>query len=77
MKVGDLVSWTWHLNTDWATTHFVGIVLGLTLYNHDSGETICVLKVLDNTGQTTEVRADSPTLELVSASRGFGRGFLW
>ena len=54
MNVGDLVKWSWHLNTDWATTHFVGIVIGSKLYKTDY-EKIRVLKVLDNTGQAVEV----------------------
>ena len=67
MKVGDLVKWSWHLNTDWATTHFVGIVISSKLYKTDY-EKIRVLKVLDNTGQAVEVREDEATLELVRAA---------
>ena len=67
MKVGDLVKWTWHLNADWATTHFVGIIVGSHLYKTD-WEKIRVLKVLDNTGQTVKVREDEATLELVRAA---------
>ena len=64
MKVSDLVKWSWHLNTDWGTTHFVGIIVGSRLYKTDR-EKIRVLKVLDNTGQTVEVREDEATLELI------------
>ena len=34
MKVGDLVKWSWHLGTDWATTHFMGVIIGSKLYKH-------------------------------------------
>ena len=67
MNVGDLVKWSWHLNTDWATTHFVGIVISSKLYKTDY-EKIRVLKVLDNTGQAVEVREDEASLELIRAA---------
>ena len=67
MKVGDLIKWSWYLNTDWATTHFMGIIISFKLYNNDY-EKICVLKVLDNTGQTVEVREDEESLELICAA---------
>ena len=67
MKVGDLVKWSWHLSTDWATTHFVGIVIGSKIYNNDH-EKIRVLKVLDNTGQAVDVREDEESLELICAA---------
>ena len=34
VKVGDLVKWSWHLGTDWATTHFMGVIVGSKLYKH-------------------------------------------
>ena len=67
MNVGDLVKWSWHLSTDWATTHFVGIIISSKLYKTDY-EKIRVLKVLDNTGQAVEVREDEATLELICAA---------
>ena len=67
MKAGDLVKWSWHLSTDWATTHFVGIVISSKLYKTDY-EKVRVLKVLDNTGQAVEVREDEATLELICAA---------
>ena len=67
MKVGDLIKWSWYLNTDWATTHFMCIIISFKLYNNDY-EKICVLKVLDNTGQTVEVREDEESLELICAA---------
>ena len=67
MKAGDLVKWSWHLSTDWATTHFVGIVIISNLYKTDY-EKVRVLKVLDNTGQAVEVREDEATLELICAA---------
>ena len=67
MNVGDLVKWAWHLNTDWGTTHFVGIIIGSKLYKTDY-EKIRVLKVLDNTGQAVEVREDEASLELIRAA---------
>ena len=68
MNVGDLVKWTWHLNTDWARTDFTGLILSTKIYKTDL-EKIRVLKVLDNTGQVTKVRDDESTLELVSEGR--------
>ena len=68
MKIGDLVKWSWHLDTDWAATHFVGVIVGSRLYKTD-WEKIRVLEVLDNTGQTVKVRDDEATLEVLSESR--------
>jgi hypothetical protein len=65
VKVGDLVKWSWHLDTDWTQTYFVGIIIGSKLYKTDR-EKIRVLKVLDNTGQATQVREDEASLELVN-----------
>jgi hypothetical protein len=67
MKVGDLVKWSWHLDTDWAQTHFMGIIIGSKVYKTDR-EKIRVFKVLDNTGQAVRVRADETTLELINVS---------
>ena len=67
MSAGDLVKWSWYLNTDWATTHFIGIVISSKLYKTDYDK-IRVLKVLDNTGQTVEVREDEESLELICAA---------
>ena len=67
MKVGDLIKWSWHLGTDWATTHFMGIIIGSKLYKTDR-EKIRVFKVLDNTGQAVQVRADEVALELINVS---------
>ena len=67
MNVGDLVKWSWHLNTDWAQTSYRGIILSSKLYKTDY-EKIRVLKVLDNTGQAVEVREDEASLELIRAA---------
>jgi|TARA_R110000737_G_scaffold271639_1_gene278713 hypothetical protein len=67
MNVGDLVKWTWYLNTDWAKTHFVGIIISSKLYKTDY-EKILVFNVLDNTGQAVEVREDEASLELIRAA---------
>ena len=68
MKPGDLVKWSWHLGTDWAQTHFTGIVIDSIMYKTDY-EKIRVLKVLDNTGLVTEVREDEASLELINEGR--------
>ena len=71
MKVGDLVKWSWHLDTDWAQTDFMGGIIGSKLYKHagyHEGFKCIVFDVLDNTGQVTRVREDEATLKLVSSS---------
>ena len=67
MQVGDLVKWSWYLGTDWATTHFMGIIISSKLYKTDY-EKILVFNVLDNTGQAVEVREDEESLELICAA---------
>ena len=69
MKVGDLVKWSWHLHTDWAQTHFVGVIVGSKVYKMGVGLDKCIVfQVLDNTGQVTQVREDEATLRLVASS---------
>ena len=69
MKVGDLVKWSWHLDTDWAQTHFMGVIIGSKLYKMANGLDKCIVfDVLDNTGQVTRVREDEATLKLVTSS---------
>jgi len=67
MKVGDLIKWSWHLGTDWATTHFMGVIIGSKLYKTDR-EKIRVFRVLVDNGQAVQVREDEATLELINAS---------
>ncbi|MAG27681.1 hypothetical protein CMI47_19290 [Candidatus Pacearchaeota archaeon] len=70
MNTGDLVRWSWYLSTDWATTHFTGIIVDSSVFNtsfHTSGtETIRVFDVLDDTGQVVRVRADEQSLEVIT-----------
>ena len=68
MKVGDLVQWSWHLNTGWAKTDFFGMVVDTVFYKTDR-EKIFVHKVLNNDGAIIQVREDEPTLEVVHESR--------
>ncbi len=69
MKVGDLIKWSWHLDTDWATTHFMGVIVGSKLYKMANGLDKCIVfQVLDNTGQVIQVREDEATLKLIAAS---------
>jgi len=65
MKVGDLVKWSWHLNTDWETARCAGVVVGSKLYKTDY-EKIRVFNVLDDTGHIITVREDESTLELIT-----------
>ena len=71
MKVGDLVKWSWHLGTDWATTHFMGVIISSKLYKHagyaDAIKCI-VFEVVINNGQVIQVRDDEATMELINAS---------
>ena len=64
VMVGDLIKWSWHLSTDWAQTHFTGIVIDTIMYKTDY-EKIRVLKVFDNTGQAVTVRDDEASLEII------------
>ena len=67
VKVGDLVKWTWHLGTDWAQTHFMGIVIGTRTYNpYGSCGEVIVFQVLDNSGQVIQVREDEQSLKLIA-----------
>ena len=69
MKVGDLIKWSWHLDTDWAQTHFMGVIVGSKLYKMANGLDKCIVfQVLDNTGQVIQVREDEATLKLIAAS---------
>ena len=71
MKVGDLVKWSWHLGTDWAQTHFMGVIVDSKLYKHagyTEGFKCIVFDVLVRNGQTLQVREDEATLELINVS---------
>ena len=69
MKIGDLVKWSWHLDTDWAQTHFMGVVVGSKTYKMGKGLNRCVVfNVLVRNGQTIQVREDEATLELINVS---------
>ena len=69
MKVGDLVKWSWHLGTDWAQTHFIGVIVGSKLYKNVTRYDKCIVfQVLVNNGQVVQVREDEDSLELISAS---------
>ena len=69
MKVGDLVKWSWHLDTDWAQTHFIGVIVDSKLYKNVPRYDKCIVfQVLDNTGQVVQVREDEDSLELINVS---------
>ena len=69
MKVGDLIKWSWHLGTDWATTHFMGVIVGSKLYKMANGLDKCIVfQVLVRNGQTVQVREDEATMELINVS---------
>ena len=71
MKVGDLVKWSWHLGTDWAKTHFMGVIVDSKLYKnvgYVEGFKCIVFEVLINNGQVVQVREDEATMELINVS---------
>jgi len=68
VKVGDLIKWSWHLDAYGAQTHFMGVIVGSKLYKMGNGLDKCIVfRVLDNTGEITQVREDEATLKLVSS----------
>ena len=70
MQVGDLVKWSWHLNTDWAQTHFMGVIVNSNLYKMANGLDKCIVfRVLVENGQVVQVREDEKTLELICEAR--------
>ena len=69
MKVGDLVKWFWFLDTDWAQTHFMGVIVGSKLYKNVPRYDKCIVfQVLVNNGQVVQVREDEASLELIRAA---------
>ena len=69
MKVGDLVKWFWFLDTDWAQTHFMGVIVDSKLYKNVPRYDKCIVfQVLVNNGQVVQVREDEDSLELISVS---------
>ena len=69
MKVGDLVKWFWFLDTDWAQTHFIGVIVDSKLYKNVPRYDKCIVfQVLVNNGQVLQVREDEATMELINAS---------
>ena len=69
MQVGDLVKWFWFLDTDWAQTHFMGVIVHSKLYKNVPRYDKCIVfQVLDNTGQVVQVREDEASLELIRAA---------
>ena len=69
MKVGDLVKWFWFLDTDWAQTHFMGVIVDSKLYKNVPRYDKCIVfQVLVNNGQVVQVREDEASLELIHAA---------
>jgi len=69
MKVGDLVKWFWFLDTDWAQTHFMGVIVDSKLYKNVPRYDKCIVfQVLVNNGQVVQVREDEDSLELIRAA---------
>ena len=69
MKVGDLVKWSWHLGTDWATTHFMGVIVDSKLYKNVPRYDKCIVfQIVVRNGQALQVREDEATLELINVS---------
>ena len=69
MKVGDLVKWFWFLDTDWAQTHFMGVIVDSKLYKNVPRYDKCIVfQVLVNNGQVVQVREDEDSLELICAA---------
>ena len=69
MKVGDLVKWFWFLDTDWAQTHFMGVIVDSKLYKNVPRYDKCIVfQVLVNNGQVVQVREDEASLELIRAA---------
>ena len=69
MKVGDLVKWFWFLDTDWAQTHFMGVIVDSKLYKNVPRYDKCIVfQVLVNNGQVVQVREDEDSLELINVS---------
>ena len=70
MQVGDLIKWSWHLDTDWTQTHFMGVIVGSKLYKNVPRYDKCfVFRVLVENGQVVRVREDEKTLELICEAR--------
>ena len=65
MKVGNIVTWSWALGTDWERTEFSGLVVNTILAKTDY-EKVRVLVVLTNDGTILDVRDDEASLELVA-----------
>ena len=69
MKVGDLVKWSWHLGTDWAKTHFMGVIVDSKLYKNGPRYDKCIVfQVVVRNGQVLQVREDEATMELINVS---------
>jgi len=69
MKVGDLVKWFWFLDTDWAQTHFMGVIVDSKLYKNVPRYDKCIVfQVLVTNGQVVQVREDEASLELIRAA---------
>ena len=67
-KIGDLVKWSWYLDTGWEQTPFLGIILSSHLAKHDY-EKIRIFDVLANDGTVVNVREHEASLELISEAR--------
>ena len=51
----------------WASTHFMGVIIGSELYETEL-DLIRVFQVLVDNGQTVRVREDEASLELINAA---------
>jgi len=68
VKSGDLVRWSWYLDTGWDQTLLIGVIVSSHLAKTDY-EKIRIFEVLANDGTVVNLREDEASLELVNESR--------
>jgi hypothetical protein len=65
MKIGNVVTWSWFLGTDWERTQMHGLIVAARVAKTDY-EKVLIWNVLLTDGSLCEVREDEDGLELVA-----------
>ena len=70
MKIGDMVMWSWYLDTGWELTQMQGLIVAARVAKTESGENekVLIWIVLMTDGSLCEVREDEESLELICAA---------
>ena len=65
MKIGDMVMWSWYLDTGWELTQMQGLIVAARMAKTDY-EKVLIWNVLLTDGSLCEVREDEEGMEMIN-----------